>query len=128
MYSIFAFLVFALIMLVKKPITEDPLWVDSAAIASVVFIVSIFIFPPKQGEPLKDIGIQAVFIGVGFVFDGSSPSPSGSSKTLENGEIPGYSSCVKRMMSSNPSAKVKVCCDEVGGNWSQKGSFGTCRK
>lgn len=61
-------------------------------------------------------------------FSSSSSSSSGSSKTLENGDIPGYSACVERMMRTNPSAKQRVCCDKLGGSWSQKGSFGTCRK
>jgi hypothetical protein len=55
-------------------------------------------------------------------------SSSSSSKTLENGQIPGYRSCIEEMMTNNPNAKQRTCCDRLGGSWSQKGSFGTCRK
>lgn len=66
-------------------------------------------------------------ISLGSALDGS-PTSSSASGTLENRDIPGYASCVSEMMKNNPSAKQRTCCDKLGGKWSQKGSFGTCRK
>jgi hypothetical protein len=53
---------------------------------------------------------------------------SSSSSIRENREIPGYTECIEQMMRTNPRAQQRTCCDKLGGSWSQKGSFGTCKK
>lgn len=56
----------------------------------------------------------------------SSSSSSRSSKVRENGEIPGYSSCIEEIQYTG--ATIKSCCDRVGGSYSKTGFFPTCKK
>lgn len=106
----------------------------------VVFFCTFFSFFPFSVKT-KYIVISITILGGGYAnLDNfgylesatsnysSGYSSSSSSKTRENGDIPGYRSCIEEMMRSNPNAKQRTCCDRLGGSWSQKGSFGTCRK
>jgi hypothetical protein len=49
-------------------------------------------------------------------------------KPLQNGQIPGYSECLKALMKECPRCPVKQCCDEVNGDRFRPGTFPMCEK
>jgi hypothetical protein len=52
-----------------------------------------------------------------------------SKSVRQNGEIPGYADCIRRLAASCPRCPIKQCCDEVGGRYRQEGSgFPICEK
>lgn len=57
-----------------------------------------------------------------------SAQRSGKSRTLQNGQIPGYRECIDRLTRTCPNCSLKKCCDEVGGDRYIPGTFPTCEK
>jgi len=63
---------------------------------------------------------------IGAMF-GDGQGASGG-RLLQNGEIPGYSSCIEELATSCPRCPIKMCCVRVGGDNYKPGVFPTCEK
>ncbi len=53
-------------------------------------------------------------------------SESSNNAILQNGDIPGYAACVDKMAVTCPHCPIRMCCDQVGGTYFQRGAFPTC--
>ena len=60
----------------------------------------------------------------------SSVQLLGSESSPESGvsNIPGYTSCIENLKLEHQQKSAKICCDKLGGSWSQNESSGTCKK
>jgi len=61
------------------------------------------------------------------LFPQQASSPS-SVKILENGEIPGFSDCLRFQWSDDPNEKISYCCREVRGTLRDGVIYKTCEK
>jgi hypothetical protein len=91
-----------------------------------------------QGQPTQTPSAESAFSKwAGIIFlcalvatcgEICGSEKSSTSRVLQNGQIPGYRDCIKRLARTCPRCPLKICCDEVGGDNYKPGTFPTCEK